>query len=87
MSSKLKNYIATEQKRLDEQFALLEQLAALRKEKQLSQRQLAEMICMSQPMLAKIEKNEHSPQLNTLLKILDSLGFTIAFVPKKDDIE
>ncbi len=83
MTTKLEEYIVSEQKRLEEEFALLEQLAALRKEKQLSQRQLCEMISMSQPMLAKIEKMEHSPRLNTLLKILDSLGFTIAFVPKK----
>ena len=38
---------------------------------------------MKQPMLANIERGKNSPQLNTLLTILDSLGYTITFEEQK----
>ena len=67
---------------MDQEYSLIEQLSEIRKEKKLSQRQLADIIGMKQPMLANIEKKKNSPQLNTLLNILDSLGYTIEYKEK-----
>lgn len=68
---------------IDVEFSLLEELSKLRKDKNLSQRELANIIGMKQPTLAKIEKGKNSPQLNTLLSILDSLGYTIKYEKKQ----
>lgn len=81
-SQKIKKYCEEEKSLLDQEFSLLEEISKLRKEKKLSQRQLASIIGMKQPMLAKIEKGKNSPQLNTLLNILDSLGYTIEYKEK-----
>lgn len=79
---KIEEYIIEEKSILDKEFELLQELSKLRKEKNLSQRDLADLLQIKQPMLAKIEKHKNSPQLNTLLKILDSLGYTIEFKKK-----
>ena len=76
-------YIKEEQNIIDVEFSLLEELSRLRKDNNLSQRELANIIGMKQPMLAKIEKGKNSPQLNTLLNILDSLGYTIKYEKKQ----
>lgn len=76
-------YTKEEQNIMDVEFSLLEELSKLRKDKKLSQRELADIIGMKQPMLAKIEKGKNSPQLNTLLNILDSLGYTIKYEKKQ----
>lgn len=79
---KIEKYMEEEKSLLDQEFSLLEKISELRKEKKLSQRQLASIIGMKQPMLANIEKGKNSPQLNTLLTILDSLGYTIEYKEK-----
>lgn len=81
-NARIKKYVIKEKSILDEEFELLEQISLIRKDKKLSQRQLASIIGMKQPMLAKIENNKNSPQLNTLLKILDSLGYTLSIKKK-----
>lgn len=69
---------------------LLNKLKERREELGLSQRGLCAIIDMKQPSLVKIEKGLISPQLNTLLKIMEPLGLTIKFVPinnnEKNDI-
>ena len=75
-------YIEENQTIIDKEYKLLEELSELRKKKKLSQRQLAEILGMKQPTLAKIEKGKNSPQLNTILNILDSLGYTLSIEEK-----
>ena len=59
---------------------LLNQIKERREDLGFSQRGLCAIIDMKQPSLVKIEKGLISPRLNTLLKILEPLGFTIEFV-------
>jgi len=59
---------------------LLKQIKIAREEHGFSQRGLCAIIDMQQPSLVKIEKGVISPQLNTLLKILEPLGLTIQIV-------
>lgn len=76
-------YINEEQNIIDIEFSLLEEISNLRKGQKISQRELANIIGMKQPTLAKIEKGKNSPQLNTLLNILDGLGYTIKYEKKQ----
>ena len=48
----------------------------------MSQRELAKKTCIKQPMIARIEKLESIPRLDTLIKILDALDLNICL---KDD--
>lgn len=64
---------------LDMEMDLINELSRLRKEKELSQKELCEIINFKQPTLAKIEKRKNSPQLSTLIKILDALDYHIEF--------
>jgi DNA-binding XRE family transcriptional regulator len=75
----LNSYQEKEKRIIDIEMDLLEELARLRKEKQLSQKELCELINFKQPTLAKIEKRKNSPQLSTLIKILDALDYHIEF--------
>lgn len=75
----LNSYQEYEKRLLDLEMALIDELARLRKEKELSQKELCEIINFKQPTLAKIEKRKNSPQLSTLIKILDALDYHIEF--------
>ena len=75
----LNSYQEKEKRILDIEMELIDELSRLRKEKQLSQKELCEIINFKQPTLAKIEKRKNSPQLSTLIKILDALDYHIEF--------
>lgn len=52
-----------------------------REEKGLSQRDLAKLCGVKQPAIARIESMKSIPQLDTLLKVLIPLGYTLQIVP------
>ena len=60
---------------------LKEALVILEQEKGISQKQLEEMSGVKQPIIARMEKGTTKPQLDTVLKVLASLGMTLAVVP------
>lgn len=60
---------------------LMRTIAHIREEKGLTQSQLAEMCHVKQPVIARMESSVHSPQIDSLLKILTPLGYTIQIVP------
>ena len=62
---------------------LINTMVAIREEQGLSQAELSKKCNTKQPSIARMEKNLHSPQLNSLLKILNSLGYTLEIVPFK----
>ena len=70
----------------DEQAIRLEKglimaLVKAREEKGLTQQQLAEACGIPQPVISRLEKSVHSPQVDTIIKILKPLGYTLAVVP------
>jgi len=81
----LNSYQEKEKRIIDIEMELLDELAKLRKEKKLSQKELCEIINFKQPTLAKIEKRKNSPQLSTLIKILDALDYHIEFKKNSND--
>lgn len=60
---------------------LIRTLVAIREEKGLTQSQLAEMCNVKQPVIARMESAVHSPQIDSLLKILTPLGYMLQIVP------
>lgn len=79
MIEELNAYQEHEKILLDMEMKLINELSRLRKERKLSQKELCEIINFKQPTLAKIEKRKNSPQLSTLIKILDALDYHIEF--------
>lgn len=60
---------------------LIRTMVAIREEKGLTQSQLAELCNVKQPVIARMESSVHSPQIDSLLKILTPLGYTLQIVP------
>ncbi len=60
---------------------LLRTMVSIREKQGLSQAELAEKCNVKQPMIARMEKQVHSPQINSLLKILVPLGYKLQIVP------
>lgn len=62
---------------------LIRTLVAIREENGITQSQLAELSGVKQPTIARLEKSLHSPQLDSILKVLVPLGYTLQIVPIK----
>ena len=56
-------------------------LVEARERKGISQKRLAEMAGLKQPAIARLERMNTSPKLDTLFKVLKPLGYTLAIVP------
>jgi hypothetical protein len=65
----------------DLRVALIGELIKARQERGLSQKKLEELSGVKQPVIARMEKGQTSPQLDTILKVLTPLGKTLAIVP------
>ena len=62
---------------------IIKALVRIREEQGLSQGALAEKANLKQPAIARLEKNTHSPQLDSLLRILAPMGYPLQIVPMK----
>ena len=65
----------------DLRVAMMVEIARARKEQGVSQRKLEELSGVKQPIIARMERGETSPQIDTVLKVLAPLGKTLAVVP------
>lgn len=66
------------------EYKVIGELVRIRKEKGLSQIELALQSGNKQQVISRIEKRENSPTLKTLCSIIDTLGYDIQFVPRSD---
>lgn len=62
---------------------VLEQLAVIRKERGITQKQLAEMAKITQPEINRYEMGRVCPQLETVEKIADALGCEVTVTVTK----
>jgi ribosome-binding protein aMBF1 (putative translation factor) len=60
---------------------LIGELITARQEQGISQKQLEALSGVRQPVIARMERGQTSPQLDTILKVLAPLGKTLAIVP------
>lgn len=65
----------------DLRVALITSLIQVRKEQGLSQRDLEMISGVKQPQIARLERGDANPQLDTILKVLAAMGKTLAVVP------
>lgn len=72
---------AAEKAQIEFETALIGKLIEAREEKGLSQRELAELSGVKQPAIARLESMRTTPQIDTLFKILNPLGYTLSIVP------
>ncbi|HEM6115676.1 helix-turn-helix domain-containing protein [Streptococcus pluranimalium] len=70
-----------ERRESDLRVAVMLELIKARQEQGISQKKLEELSGVSQPVIARMESGKTSPQLDTVLKVLASLGKTLAVVP------
>jgi len=60
--------------------SLINAIVEAREENGLTQKQLSELCGIKQPVIARLESAIHSPQINSIIKILKPLGYTLAVV-------
>jgi ribosome-binding protein aMBF1 (putative translation factor) len=74
-------YTEEERAEIDFQADLICKCAAARRNRGLSQKQLAAKSGLKQPAIARIESLSTSPRVDTLVKILYHLGYKLEIVP------
>lgn len=60
---------------------LIKTMVKIREEKELTQSELAKICGVKQPVIARLEKSVHSPQLDSLLRVLVPMGYSLQIVP------
>ena len=63
--------------------SLISKMIEAREEQGSSQRELARISGVKQPAIARMESLRSTPQIDTLLKVLVPLGYTLQIVPLK----
>jgi DNA-binding XRE family transcriptional regulator len=67
--------------RIEFEVSLIGKLIEARESKGLSQKELADLAGLKQPAIARLESMRVTPQIDTLFKVLQPLGYTLAIVP------
>lgn len=70
-----------EREQINFQVSLIGKMIEVREKKGLSQRDLAELSGVKQPAIARLESMKSTPQIDTLLKVLAPLGYTLSITP------
>lgn len=78
-----KKYIEREKRIMDMEYSIITNFIKLRKSANISQEQLAKETSVIRTTIARIESNINSPQLKTMLELLEPLGYTLEIVPLK----
>ncbi len=66
---------------------IIRTISKLREEQQMTQSELAEKCNIKQSALARLEKQHHSPRVDSLIKVLAPLGYTLKIVPISEVLE
>lgn len=76
---------AVEREKIDLEVRSIGKMIKAREKKGLSQRELARLSGVKQPAIARLESMKATPQIDTLLKILAPLGYTLSITPIKKE--
>ena len=63
--------------------SLITAVVEAREQSGLTQKQLSELCGIKQPVIARLETAAHSPQINSMIRILKPLGYTLAVVKEE----
>ena len=89
MSTKWKDFRDTlslspeEEEMINLEKSLITAVVNAREESGLTQKQLSALCGVKQPVIARLEGAAHSPQINSIIKILKPLGYTLAVVKEQ----
>ena len=72
----------SEYKKIRQEYKLIEKLVETRKIKGMTQKELAELVGVSQQAISRLELEKHIPKIDTLIKILDGLDLELTIVSK-----
>ena len=81
------NKIYDDKRVMELEYNLICDFIKLRKEKGLTQAQMAEISGVVREMIAIIETRKKHPQINTLIKILEPFGYTLSITKIKEEDE
>lgn len=81
----VENYVKNEKFLLDQEYNIITDLVKIRDIKGVSQKRLSEIVEISQPSLARLESKRISPGIDTMIKLLAPLGYTLAVVPINEE--
>ena len=73
----------SEREKINFEIELIGKMVEAREKNGLSQRELARISGVKQPAIARLESMKAIPQIDTLFKVLNPLGYTISIVPLK----
>lgn len=76
-----KEYIEREKKLIDIEYNFISDFIKTRRDANLTQQQMADKANVIRTTVARIENLMTSPQLNTLIKLLEPIGYTIKIEP------
>lgn len=76
-----KEYIEREKKLIDIEYNFISDFIKIRRDADLTQQQMADKANVIRTTVARIENLMTSPQLNTLIKLLEPIGYTIKIEP------
>lgn len=71
------NYIKRETLLMELEYEFIQEFVKLRKDLHLTQQQMADSAHVIRETIARIETQITSPQISTLIKILEPLGYTL----------
>lgn len=74
---KISSYIEREKQISDMEYELITEFIRLRKEANLSQQDIANQTNIIRTTVARIENGMNSPQIKTMLQMLEPLGYTL----------
>jgi len=80
------NLTAEEEDMIRLEKSLIKAVINAREQNGLTQTQLSELCGVKQPVIARLESAAHSPQVNSMIKILKPLGYTLAVVKQQEQL-
>ena len=78
------NLSPEEEEMINLEKALISAVVEAREKSGLTQKQLSELCGIKQPVIARLESAAHSPQINSIIKILRPLGYTLTIVKAQE---
>lgn len=71
---------SAEREKINFEVELIGKMVEAREARGLSQRELADISGVKQPAIARLESMKATPQIDTLFKVLNPLGYTLSIV-------
>ena len=72
----------SEYKKIKQEYKLIEKLVEARKSKDITQKELADLVGVSQQAISRLELEKHIPKMDTFIKILDGLDLELTIISK-----